>query len=466
HGVSDAAVPSFAVVGHPNKGKSSIVSTLAEDAAVRVAAEPGTTKAADRHALTLGGRVLYELIDTPGFQRARRALDWMTQRETTAAERGSVVREFVAAHRGGEMHRDEVALLEPILDGAAILYVVDGSTPYGPQFEPEMEVLRWTGRPSMALINPIGQADHVEEWRAALGQYFRVVRVFDAMTAEFDKRVELLRAFGQLEESWRGPMDEAVAALEAEDARRRTRSVELIVDLLIDALTHRQEAKLSVDEDAAKRRPELEEAYRTHLRTAERRCRSHVESLYRHERLERREEELELIDEDLFSEGTWSAFGLSRGDLMRLGFVGGGLAGAAGGATVDIATLGLSSGTMALLGGAAGAIGGAATGWLAMDRLAKARVMTQPLGGRLLTYGPTESVNLAFVMLGRALAHHRSVARRTHAQRGELIVERVSEWDGETRRKLAKVFEKVRQRRVDTSEARSGLIEVISTSLF
>ena len=35
--------PSFAVVGHPNKGKSSIVSTLAHDDSVRIGELPGTT---------------------------------------------------------------------------------------------------------------------------------------------------------------------------------------------------------------------------------------------------------------------------------------------------------------------------------------------------------------------------------------------------------------------------------------
>ena len=39
------SVPRFAVVGHPNKGKSSIVATLAEDDAVQISPLPGTTAA-------------------------------------------------------------------------------------------------------------------------------------------------------------------------------------------------------------------------------------------------------------------------------------------------------------------------------------------------------------------------------------------------------------------------------------
>jgi len=36
--------PKFAVVGHPNKGKSSIVSTLSQDETVTISSIPGTTK--------------------------------------------------------------------------------------------------------------------------------------------------------------------------------------------------------------------------------------------------------------------------------------------------------------------------------------------------------------------------------------------------------------------------------------
>ena len=41
-------VPSFAVVGHPNEGKSSVVATLTENDRIRVSPVPGeTVKAAE-----------------------------------------------------------------------------------------------------------------------------------------------------------------------------------------------------------------------------------------------------------------------------------------------------------------------------------------------------------------------------------------------------------------------------------
>ena len=69
--------PRFAIVGHPNKGKSSIVATLAEDDAVAISPHPGTTTQARAYPMRLDGEVLYELVDTPGFQRARETLAWL-----------------------------------------------------------------------------------------------------------------------------------------------------------------------------------------------------------------------------------------------------------------------------------------------------------------------------------------------------------------------------------------------------
>ena len=439
-----AGVPTFAVVGHPNKGKSSIVATLAEDDRVDIRPESGTTRVAQRFtAVARDGSPLYTLIDTPGFQRARRALDWMKRHETTAAEHAEVVRRFVEAHRGQPRHADEVELLTPIVEGAAILYVVDGSTPFGPEYEPEMEVLRWTGRPSMALINPIGQADHVEAWRRALGQYFRIVREFNAVTVEFDKRVALLEAFAQLDESWEQPMQRAAAVLRQQRASRREAAADAIAAMLLDVLTMREQKKLGREQDPAPHKPRLEERLRDRVRARERACRQQVNELYRHHRLQLDEDEIDPLGEDLFSEATWNAFGLSRGELAKLGGVGGALAGGAAGATVDAALGGLSGLVPTVFGAAAGGLGGAAGGWWTSDRLAKTRLLNQPLGGRLLEAGPIQNPNVRFVLLGRAVAHQNLVADRTHARPGVAAVVPPADWPEARKRGFARLFQQL-----------------------
>ncbi|MBB6428906.1 GTPase/DUF3482 domain-containing protein [Algisphaera agarilytica] len=464
--------PRFAVVGHPNKGKSSIVATLAADDAVRVAPEPGTTTRSREFPMSVDGNTLYTLIDTPGFQRARRALDWMTQRQTTADQHGAVVRDFVTEHERSDAYPDEVELLRPLIDDeqpAGILYVVDGSVPYGPEYEAEMEILRWTGRPSLALINPIGEADYIEAWRSALGQYFKIVRVFNAVTAEFDKRLELLRAFGQLKEEWRQPLDTAVQALDADRQRRRHESAQEIATLLADGLTLSVTKKVGPDDDPKKFQPGLLEDFKGKLRRREKRGRERVESIYDHHGLDRREadsgEDVESLVADLFSEDAWLLFGLRRKDLVLAGAGGG----AAAGGALDVA----AGGSSLFLGAAIGAVVGGTMGYLGAGRLADFKLMNQPLGGKLLRCGPTRNPNFPFVLLGRARYHHALVAGRTHAQRGALEVDQaqagaMNPLTDEQRTALSKTFKALGKAGQDIeaiSAATAELVEIIEPIL-
>ena len=140
--------PVFAVVGHPNKGKSSVVATLSQNDAIAIALEPGTTRKQQAYPMTVDGQTLYTLVDTPGFQRPRRVLQWLEAHSVSASDRAETVRAFVTEHAGDDRFVDECELLKPIVDGAGIIYVVDGSVPYSAEHEAEMTILRWTGRPA------------------------------------------------------------------------------------------------------------------------------------------------------------------------------------------------------------------------------------------------------------------------------------------------------------------------------
>jgi predicted GTPase len=87
-------IPQFAVIGRVNKGKSSIVSALAEDDAVVIDSGAGTTIKCQEFPVMVDGRSIIILMDTPGFQQAPRALAWMKERETSAASRRDVVNDF------------------------------------------------------------------------------------------------------------------------------------------------------------------------------------------------------------------------------------------------------------------------------------------------------------------------------------------------------------------------------------
>ncbi len=438
--------PTFAIVGHPNKGKSSIVATLAEDETVVVSPDPGTTRQARGFQMQSDGRVLYELVDTPGFQRPRALHEWLKSHERSASERPAVVREFVTRHEGDPRFRDECELLRPILAGAGILYVVDGTHPYGAEYEAEMEILRWTGQPRMALINMIGPGDHVEEWRRALNQYFSIVRVFDALRADFGKRLELLRAFRELTEvdqSWARSLEQAVEVLRKDRKARQERAAAEIADLLIEVLAASESAPCREGIDQAQLSRDLTEQLRKRIRQREQSARRAVQELYRHQSLRMQSSDFDLLTEDLFSERSFSVFGLSNAQLSMTGAATGALAGGAIDAAVGGASL--------LLGAGIGAIVGGLGAMLGSNRLAKVQVLGSPLGGYRLIVGPISATNLPWVILGRALLHHRLVAETNHARRESLVLDAdvgehfVGAIDAGRRRHMASLFQRIRE---------------------
>lgn len=407
-------VPRFAVVGHPNKGKSSIVATLAQNDGIAIALEPGTTRNSDVYPLRVDGVVLYELIDTPGFQRPRQALAWMQAHSRAAADHPDTVRAFVIQHADEARFHDECELLRPIIDGAGILYVVDGSVPYSSENEAEMEILRWTGRPSLALINHIGEHDYSAQWEAALGQYFRIVRQFNAVQAPFEEHLGLLRGFGELAPGWREPLERAVRYLREQGRQREHQSVTLIATALGDMLGHVETLPVRDGADRTAAMQTLRERWRDWQRQREQRLRHDMQKLYQHHRLGRRESELAwAAGDDLFSARARHAWGVSRTYLAAVGFG----AGALGGVGIDALAVGHTLGAGALIGGILGATGSV----YYAGKLDRFKLGPLAAGGQQARFGPVRDPQFGYVVLGRALEHAWRIARRNHAGRDPLV---------------------------------------------
>jgi len=404
--------PVFAVVGHPNKGKSSIVSTIAQNDDIAISPRSGTTRDTERYDISIG-TAGYTLVDTPGFQRPSRALAWLQEHAPSADRRQDAVRQFIADPQCRQQFPEEVMLLEPIMEGAAILYVVDGSRPYGAEYEAEMEILRWTGQASMALINPIENEDHVQGWQQALGQYFKIVRVFNAMQADFEKVVAILEAFSHIREEWQSALADIVNEYRKQRATQLQESAGLLEALLTRLCTYQVSQKVLSKSQAEGLQGILEHQYLNDMRQIERQHHDELKRLYRYHHLESTIDELPLED-NLFDTEQWIMWGLNRKQLT----VAATLAGATTGAVVDAALAGSSF----MLGALGGGLLGAGSAWLGAERISSFRVQGLPLGGYEAHQGPIQNRNFPYVVLGRFLYLADSLRHRTHAHRDKLQI--------------------------------------------
>ena len=422
--------PVFAVVGHPNKGKSSIVATLAHDDSVAISNQSGTTKVAERIEVSVG-KSQYTLVDTPGFQRPTKVLHWLQQHADSADKRQAAVARFVADNDCRQQFPDEVELLTPIMNGAAILYVVDGSRPYGAEYEAEMEILRWTGQASMALINPIENEDYIEHWQQALGQYFKVVRVFNAMQADAEKQRSVLEAFSIIKQEWQGAIEQIICEYQTARETQQKKSAELLASLLTRLCVYQISQKALTKNQAQMLKPVLTSRYVAEMNRIEKDSHDELKLLFRYHHLNSELYDLPL-DDGLFDTEKWIVWGLDRKRLTAAAA----MAGAATGAGLDLALAGSSF----MLGAVGGGLMAGGTAWFAADRIAEFEIKGLPVGGFEAHQGPINNPNFPYVVLGRFLFLERALRTRTHARRDSIVVK-----EGDLTEKIA-LLEKSNQR--------------------
>ncbi|MGJ8695063.1 MAG: GTPase/DUF3482 domain-containing protein [Verrucomicrobiaceae bacterium] len=442
-------VPTFAVVGKINMGKSSVLATLLEiddDSVVRVSATPGATTHCQDLPVKYEGREMIRFVDTPGFSNALEAMRAIQTLHGEGTPDLATIKAFVEGQGQDGEFEDEARLLRPLIDGAGVLYVIDPSKPLRDTFVAEMEILRWTGRPRMALLNEKeSDPEREKEWRTRLGSYFNLVRTFNAHRARFEERKRLLKSLLEIDEHNRQRIEETIELIEYEWSQRREESAEHLMAFLEKALAHRESVALDETEEQIeskkeRKRKELTRKYYGAIAKLEEGTYRKILRLYRHQSI------MVDVDEELFngldlsSEETWQKWGLSKGQLTLAG----GVAGGAAGIAVDLGSGGLTHG----LGTLFGAIGGASAAFFKGEDLPDLKMgMTGGKGSkRALIMGPPASQNFPWILLDRALHHYREIISRSHGKReGELAAHEedagwVRAFSRERRVKLQKWF--------------------------
>ena len=445
--------PTFAVVGKINMGKSSVLATLLEiddDRVIRVSSTPGETTRCQALPLVFDDKEMIRFVDTPGFSRALEAMRAIQDLHGEGTPDLATVKKFVEQQLESGEFEDEARLLEPVIEGAGVLYVVDPSKPLRDAFVAEMEILRWTGRPRMALLNEkVENEERLEEWRARLGSYFNLVRTFNAHHARFEERRRLLKSLLEIDESLRGRIEETICLIDQEWEQRREESAEVVMAFLSKALGHRESVQLDEKEDELEHRKERRQAeltakyYKSIARLEEKTYHKFLE-VYRHKVIKVEVDEELFSGVDLSAEETWRKWGLSRSQLTLTGGVAGGVAGAA----VDLGTGGLTHGFGTLF----GALSGAGVAFFRGDSLPELKMDSRgvSLGGqsnKALVVGPPENDNFPWILLDRVFHHYREIASRSHGRRDREIQERaekdagwVRHFSRERRNKLQRWF--------------------------
>jgi len=448
--------PVFAVLGHPNEGKSSVVSTLAEDDSVRISPTPGETRACRAYPVIIDGREIIRFVDTPGFQRPRDTLKWM---EAYTGPDSRMLSEFIRTHAGNDAFSDETQLLTPLADGAGIIFVVDGSRPVRSTDRMEMEILRKTGLPRMVVINTkeIGTSDFIEDWKAESRKHFNIIRIFNAHRASFIERIDLLESLKGIDPDWEPALKNVIAAFQADWNQRIDETARIAAELLEAVQRHTVRKRIRDINRTDEIRQQLIKAYRKDIAKMENRAQERIRKRFKHNIFFYELPPQSIVKADLFDQKTWQALGLTR---QQMAWAGAGI-GAGVGAKIDLALGGLTFGVFTALGGILGA-GSAAAG---LKQLAQSKIKGQSLGGVEIQVGPVQNDQLLYVLIDRALIYFSYVINWAHSRRdraakeafGNIEIDKylTAKWTEESKKTCRRFFKAVRKGD-DTEQVRAS----------
>lgn len=442
--MSQQPVPEFAIIGHPNEGKSSVLSTLAEDDSVRVSPIPGETTRCQIFPVRIDGREIIRFIDTPGFQNPRQILQWFLDHQEPVE---TLIPRFLEAHAELPAFADDCELLRPVAAGAGIIFVVDGSRPLRHVDRAEMEILRLTGAPRMAVINcKDEEAGYLAQWQAEFRRHFNAVRLFNANRATYRQRIDLLENLKAIDQQLEPVLRQVVEAFRADWRLRLSQTTAILVTMLQDVLSYRT-AVPCAKEDEPRRRQELHQVFHKYVSSREHQAQQAIRQLFKHNIFNLELPPQSILQEDLFSKRTWEFLGLSDRQIIAAGALGG----AALGIGLDAATIGSSFGLISVVGGLLGA---GATALKGREMLSGVRLLGMKMGGEQLQVGPVNNIQLLYVLLDRGLLFYNHVINWAHGRRdydqipagqGQHKSGFTCQWDGGRHKICARFFRAVQK---------------------
>ncbi|MBF0258456.1 MAG: GTPase/DUF3482 domain-containing protein [Desulfamplus sp.] len=400
-------IPEFAIIGHPNEGKSSVVSTLAEDDTVKISPIPGETVVCQVLPVVINGQEIIRFTDTPGFQNPRETLAWM---KNYSGPDELLLQSFIDTHRNDPDFRDECELLTPVARGAGIIFVVDGSRPVRQSDRIEMEILRITGRPRMSIVNCKGEEPvHLNQWQNEFRKHFNSIRQFNAHRATWHERIDLLESLKGVDQDWQPALTKVIDQFKEEWSHRNRLTAAMTVEMLEHILTFTMTVNIGESETLNDVKLKLQDQFRQKIEAMERLTHEKIRKLFRHNIFNCKLPSNSMLHEDLFSEKTWQFLGLSPREVA----IAAGMAGGAAGVIIDVIAAGISFGVFSAIGG----IVGAGSALLSGRRISDITFKGVRLGKDQVRVGPFCNLQLMYILLDRMMIFHGSIINWAHSRR-------------------------------------------------
>ncbi|MCB1085908.1 MAG: DUF3482 domain-containing protein [Verrucomicrobiae bacterium] len=353
------ATPTFAIVGRSNEGKTTLMATLTEDDQLEISEIQGTTRIATCYPLEVEDQVIH-FWDTPGFQNTAKTHAWF---QSIRESMDNPAKAFLLQFERDPEFQNECEIFRPIAEGGAVIYLVDASNRVRTMDRQQLDILRRCGNPRVGVIySKSGRGQYEDDWKKLLDKELNTRRDFNAHTASFTDRIELLEAVGNVIPEWGKAIAQAIEGLRSQWLWKKKDVAEELLILLQKTLeVEVTEIIQGEDRDAKEQAAEkAKEKLRQKIRELELDFQKRVRKLFKHS-VDHWDIDTILVG-DLFSEEVWRVFGMTKFQLV----VAGAIIGAIIGGTIDA----MVGGATFMIGAGIGAVVGGGAAWLSAEKFA------------------------------------------------------------------------------------------------
>ena len=339
----------LAIVGHANFGKTSLLRALSYNSHFGdVSDKPGTTRHVESIKLPLANDTDITFYDTPGFEDSLALYDYITQLlpANTKLDGIDKLTNFLQSPEAENLFNQEAKVIRQVLNCDAAIYVIDVREPVLPKYHDELAILANSDKPILAVLNFTSTKEQNEkEWKRLLSIIgIHAIIGFDAVFPPIDGEEKLYKSLALLIESAKKILDNWLDNITRIRESRNHTANKLIAEALVDVTAFYKMAK-SDDNQAVT-------DMQNKVRLREQKVINDLLQLYQFDSTQESEENLPLI------KGRYNAdlFNLDALKLMGMHLTKGFVSGATIGASIDLATGGLSFGSAALIGAAVGSL--------------------------------------------------------------------------------------------------------------
>ncbi|REG82412.1 DUF3482 domain-containing protein [Marinomonas pollencensis] len=339
---------SLLVVGHANTGKTSLIRTLLRQQSFgEISNQAGTTRHVESAALTLSGKTLLTLTDTPGFEDSIGLWNARQQTPFSSYSGADWIAYFCQSQLAQDEFEQEAKILKQLNRCDIILYVVDiRQAPLGKYLD-ELTLLASASKPIVPILNfSASPSAHLETWRKTLAErHLHAVIRYDSVAFYFEDEKRLYQSIQSLMPDHYDDIESLLKSREEAAKSRRSAAIELLSELQIKAASSRKRCS---------QHPPIQSdinAFENQIRDLENHFIHRLLQLYAFQ------DEDVLPDTFSVKSGTWQQDIFALETLKEWGLSTGASAmtGAALGAGIDVMTGGLSLGAAATLGAILGA---------------------------------------------------------------------------------------------------------------